>query len=120
MAETRSGAVTLKGNPVNLAGKALKAGDTAPEFKLQGTDLAEVTLASSKGKTRIVATSVTDRADGSPKLTWRRPFPSRPAGTEWAREPVVQVSFKDAEAFARWLQAHCLALGVEARASGTR
>jgi thiol peroxidase len=56
MAETRSGAVTLKGNPVNLAGKALKAGDSAPDFKLQGTDLAEVTLASSKGKTRIVAT----------------------------------------------------------------
>jgi thiol peroxidase len=56
MAETRTGAVTLKGNPVNLAGKVLKAGDSAPDFKLQGTDLAEVTLANSSGKTRIVAT----------------------------------------------------------------
>jgi thiol peroxidase len=56
MAETRTGAVTLKGNPVNLAGKALKAGDSAPDFKLQATDLSEVTLATGAGKTRIVAT----------------------------------------------------------------
>jgi thiol peroxidase len=56
MAETRAGAVTLKGNPVNLAGKALKAGDTAPDFKLQNTALGDVALSGSAGKTRIVAT----------------------------------------------------------------
>jgi len=54
MAETA--AVTLKGNPVTLAGAALKAGDQAPDFKLQGADLSEVTLANSAGKTRIIAT----------------------------------------------------------------
>jgi thiol peroxidase len=41
---------------VDLAGPSLKAGDKAPDFALQGTDLGEVTLKSSSGKTRIVAT----------------------------------------------------------------
>jgi len=49
-------AVTLKGNPVELAGSLLNAGDAAPDFKLQNTALEEVTLASSAGKTRIIAT----------------------------------------------------------------
>lgn len=48
--------VTLKGNPVELAGSSLNVGDAAPEFSLQDTGLAEVTLASSAGKTRIIAT----------------------------------------------------------------
>lgn len=56
MADVRTGSVTLKGNPVGLAGKELKAGDAAPDFKLQDTGLGEVTLASSAGKTRIIAT----------------------------------------------------------------
>jgi len=56
MAEVRSGAVTLKGNPVDLAGKALKAGDAAPDFKLQNIALEEISLATSAGKTRIIAT----------------------------------------------------------------
>lgn len=56
MADIRSGAVTLKGNPVDLAGPELKVGDAAPEFNLQSQGLEEITLASSAGKTRIVAT----------------------------------------------------------------
>ena len=52
MAEIRKGAVTLKGNPVDLAGAALAAGSAAPEFSLQGTGLEEVTLGSSAGKIR--------------------------------------------------------------------
>lgn len=48
--------VTLKGNPVELAGTELKVGDAAPDFSLQATDLSEVTLASGAGKTRIIAT----------------------------------------------------------------
>jgi len=56
MAEVRSGAVTLKGGPVDLAGPELKAGDAAPDFSLQNTDLGDVTLESSAGKTRIIAT----------------------------------------------------------------
>jgi thiol peroxidase len=56
MAEVRTGAVTLKGGPVDLAGPELKVGDKAPEFTLQGADLGDVTLAASAGKTRIIAT----------------------------------------------------------------
>jgi thiol peroxidase len=56
MASTRSGVTTLKGNPVELAGKSLKAGDAAPDFSLQSPAMAEVTLASGAGKTRIIAT----------------------------------------------------------------
>lgn len=47
--------ITLKGNPVKLPGNEVKVGDKAPEFSLQDNGLAEVTLASSAGKTRIIA-----------------------------------------------------------------
>lgn len=52
----RVGAVTLKGNPVDLKGRSLEIGDVAPEFSLQDVGLQEVTLASSAGKTRIIVT----------------------------------------------------------------
>lgn len=48
--------VTLKGNPVSLSGAELKAGDAAPDFSLQNNALEDVTLATSAGKTRIIAT----------------------------------------------------------------
>ena len=35
-------AVTLKGNPVEIAGNELKVGDAAPDFKLQNTSLEEI------------------------------------------------------------------------------
>lgn len=47
--------VTLKGNPVTLAGTTLKVGDAAPDFKLQSNALEDVTLANSAGKYRIIA-----------------------------------------------------------------
>ncbi|MCA9081227.1 MAG: thiol peroxidase [Planctomycetaceae bacterium] len=48
--------VTLKGNPVTLAGTELKVGDKAPDFKLQNNALADVSLKDTAGKTRIIAT----------------------------------------------------------------
>jgi thiol peroxidase len=56
MSDVRKGAVTLKGNPVDLVGKALTKGSKAPDFSLQSNSLEEVTLATSRGKTRIIAT----------------------------------------------------------------
>ena len=56
MAQIRQGAVTLKGNPVDLAGTELKAGDAAPDFGLQSNSLEEVSLAAASGKTLIIAT----------------------------------------------------------------
>jgi thiol peroxidase len=54
MAQVRSGAVTFKGNPVDLVGPELKPGDKAPDFNLQSNALEDVTLASGKGKSRIL------------------------------------------------------------------
>ncbi len=56
MTDVRTGAVTLKGGPVDLAGPELKAGDAAPDFTLQGNDLGDVSLGDSSGKTRIICT----------------------------------------------------------------
>ena len=56
MSDVRSGAVTLKGNPVDLGGAALTAGAAAPDFSLQSIALEEISLASSEGKTRVIAT----------------------------------------------------------------
>jgi thiol peroxidase len=56
MAQVRTGAVTLKGNPVDLAGAALSVGDAAPDFVLQDGGLGDVSLKDSAGKTRIIAT----------------------------------------------------------------
>jgi thiol peroxidase len=47
--------VTLKGNPVTLQGTELKVGDTAPDFKVQKTDLSDYALGNSAGKIRIIA-----------------------------------------------------------------
>lgn len=48
--------VTLKGNPVQLAGNEITVGAQAPDFTLQNDELGDVTLESSAGKTRIIAT----------------------------------------------------------------
>ena len=55
MAQERKGVITFKGNPLTLIGPELKAGDKAPDFKVLAKDLSEVTLASSKGKTRLIS-----------------------------------------------------------------
>lgn len=56
MSDVRKGAVTLKGNPVDLAGSELAAGAAAPDFSLQSNALEEISLGNSAGKTRIIAT----------------------------------------------------------------
>ena len=53
MSETRKGEVTFKGNPVELVGPKLKAGDSAPSFSCVGAGLAVVTLAETAGKARL-------------------------------------------------------------------
>src|SRR5450631_700345 len=50
----RKNATTLKGNPFTLVGPEIKAGQKAPEFSALAGDLSPVTLASSKGKTRLI------------------------------------------------------------------
>ena len=55
MAQERPGAVTFKGNPLTLIGPELKAGQRAPEYQLTANDLSTATLATSKGKTRLIS-----------------------------------------------------------------
>ncbi len=54
---SRSGAVTFKGNPMTLAGEALKVGQQAPDFSLiyAQDGLKKMTLADLKGKPTIVS-----------------------------------------------------------------
>src|SRR5262249_60277342 len=47
--------ISFKGNLVNLAGAEVKAGQDAPDFKLQKIDMSDYTLASGAGKTGISA-----------------------------------------------------------------
>ena len=47
--------VKFAGNPLPLAGAEVKAGQKAPDFKLTGNDLGEVTLAGTAGTVRVFA-----------------------------------------------------------------
>jgi thiol peroxidase len=53
----RSGAVTFKGNPLTLAGQAIKVGQPAPDFKLHYFDggLKEIKLSDLKGKPTLIS-----------------------------------------------------------------
>src|SRR5450755_2605725 len=50
----RKNATTLKGNAFTLVGAEIKVGQKAPDFTALAGDLSPVTLASSKGKTRLI------------------------------------------------------------------
>ena len=47
-------AVTLGGNPIDVAGNFPKVGDTAPDFKLVSGDLSDVSLADFAGKKKLL------------------------------------------------------------------
>ena len=51
--DTRKGEVTMKGNPVELVGPKLKAGDKAPDFTCVGAGLSIVKLSDTAGKARL-------------------------------------------------------------------
>ncbi len=55
MAEERTGAVTMRGNPLTLIGPELKAGQKAPNVTLVGKAMKPVALDEFKGKVRIIA-----------------------------------------------------------------
>src|SRR3989338_5519285 len=51
----RTGVVTFKGNPLTLVWPEIKTGQKAPDFQVLAQDLSPVTLASSRGKTRLIS-----------------------------------------------------------------
>lgn len=54
--EERSGAVTMRGNPLTLLGKELKVGDAAPDIAVLNNDLAPVKLSAFRGSVCVVST----------------------------------------------------------------
>lgn len=46
--------VTLKGNPVTVAGNLPKKGEAAPDFSLTGKDLGDVSLRTYAGKRKVL------------------------------------------------------------------
>jgi thiol peroxidase len=55
MMEERAGLVTMKGSPLTLMGRALKVGDSAPEFELLDNNLSPVRLSSFRGKVCVIS-----------------------------------------------------------------
>jgi thiol peroxidase len=53
MPNVRKGEVTFKGDPIDLVGPRLKAGDSAPDFSCVGGGLKVVSLADTAGKARL-------------------------------------------------------------------
>lgn len=53
--EERTGLVTMRGNPVTLAGHALKVGDLAPDFEVTGNDMKPVKFSSFSGRVCIIS-----------------------------------------------------------------
>ncbi len=47
--------ITFKSNPLTLAGRQINAGAAAPDFRVVGKDLKEVSLADFKGKVKLVS-----------------------------------------------------------------
>lgn len=50
----RKNVTAFKGNPLTVIGNEVKVGQAAPDFTVLAGDLSPVTLASSKGKTRLI------------------------------------------------------------------
>ena len=53
--EERIGMVTMKGNPMTLAGHALKVGDKSPDFEVTGNDMKPVKFSSFSGRVCIIS-----------------------------------------------------------------
>jgi len=51
----RSGAITMKGNPLTLVGNELKLGDQAPDAVVLDNELSPVHISSFKGKTLVLS-----------------------------------------------------------------
>jgi thiol peroxidase len=51
----RNNVITFKGKPMTLTGNPVQKGDKAPNFKVVGNDLSEVTLDQYKGKTVVLS-----------------------------------------------------------------
>lgn len=79
--------VTLKGKPVQTSGDLPKVGDKAPNFRLVGADLQDVTLATYAGKKKIL--NIVPSLDTATCATSTRKFNERAGEVENAVVLVV-------------------------------
>ncbi len=70
--------VTLGGNPINVAGNFPQKGQTAPEFKLVGKDLKDVSLTDFAGKRKVL--NIVPSLDTAVCATSMRKFNEKAAG----------------------------------------
>ena len=56
MAEERTGVYKMRYRQFTLIGSELKVGSKAPDFSVTGNDMQPITLESTKGKVRVIAT----------------------------------------------------------------
>ncbi|MDN4072599.1 MULTISPECIES: thiol peroxidase [Fictibacillus] len=97
--------VTFKEKPVTLAGKQVKVGDQAPDFKVLANDLSEVTLANSKGSVRLI--SVVPSVDTGVCDAQTRRFNEEASKLDNVKVLTISVDLPFAQK--RW----CAAAGVE-------
>ena len=67
--------ITLKGNPINTSGSLPQVGSQAPDFKLVGEDLQDVSLGNFKGKKKVL--NIVPSLDTSVCATSARKFNER-------------------------------------------
>lgn len=53
--EERKGVITMKGQPLTLLGKEIKAGEPAPDFEALANDLSPIRFSSFRGKVCIIS-----------------------------------------------------------------
>ncbi|HUA35818.1 MAG TPA: thiol peroxidase [Candidatus Binataceae bacterium] len=106
MAEERSGAVTMRGNPMTLVGPELKVGQKAPNFNAVGKGMAPASLETFKGKVKII--SALPSLDTPVCDTETRKFNEEAAKLPGGVE-IVTISMDLPFAQARW----CGAAGVD-------
>ncbi|MDM8523731.1 thiol peroxidase [Desulfococcaceae bacterium HSG8] len=53
--EERTGIIAMRGNPLTLLGKEVKAGDPAPDFETLANDLSPVKFSSYRGKVCVIS-----------------------------------------------------------------
>ncbi len=70
--------VTMGGNPVNVAGNFPQKGQSAPDFKLVGKDLKDVSLADFAGKRKVL--NIVPSLDTAVCATSARKFNEKAAG----------------------------------------
>lgn len=87
--------ITLKGSPIQTSGQLPAIGAKAPDFRLVGADLADVTLGSFRGKKKIL--NIVPSLDTAVCATSARKFNEKAAGKRGAAVLVISADLPFAQ-----------------------